>query len=227
MTLHSAPTQLTETAHMRFLHSCGYLRAVLLMGEREIRPGLSIVHFHNNQPALDMTLSCKHVPTPWPTPQPVHQPRKTSNLSTVNRCQPEYCLFLGIDCDVLVELFKSSTEVLCPWYKHLDVPDFVSQGISAGAPMEGQRYDLSAFDRLVIYTDCSSKSHNRHRPPLLIADVGQPDAWAYVVLGETYPQNGKPGSCKLERMKTPNSQCTERCRWLKVTKPKKQSFAVV
>ena len=122
---------------------------------------------------------------------------------------------------VLVELFKSSTEVLCPWYKHLDVPDFVSQGISAGAPTEGQLYDLSAFDRLVIYTDSSSKSHNRHRPPLLIADVGQPDAWAYVVLGETYPQNGKPGSCKLERMKTPNSQCTERCRWLKVTKAKK------
>lgn len=33
--LHSAPTQLTETAYMRFLHSCGYLRAVLLMGERD------------------------------------------------------------------------------------------------------------------------------------------------------------------------------------------------
>ena len=29
------------------------------------------------------------------------------------------------------------------------------------------------------------------------------------------------GSCKLEPMKTPNGQCTKRCRWLKVTKTQK------
>ena len=31
-------------------------------------------------------------------------------------------------------------------------------------------------------------------------------------------------SCKLERMKTPNGQCTKRCRWLKVTKTKKKNL---
>ena len=31
-------------------------------------------------------------------------------------------------------------------------------------------------------------------------------------------------SCKLERMKTPNGQCTKRCRWLKVTKTKKKTW---
>ena len=32
------------------------------------------------------------------------------------------------------------------------------------------------------------------------------------------------GSCKLERMKTPNGQCTKRCRWLKVIKTKKKNL---
>ena len=46
--------------------------------------------------------------------------------------------------------------------------------------------DLESFDRLVIYTDGSSKAHNRRKPPLWIQEFDVPDAWAYLVLGERY-----------------------------------------
>eukprot|EP00435_Cladocopium_sp_Y103_P073809 s386_g45.t1 len=85
-------------------------------------------------------------------------------------------------------------EVLCPWFRHLDLPDFVRSGIDACVQEEGVIYDVNSFDRLVVYTDGSSKPSHRRQPPLRVAEQGTPDAWAYVVLGEIYPTAHSPGS---------------------------------
>ena len=67
-------------------------------------------------------------------------------------------------------------------------------GIHALVPIEGANHDFKSFDRLVIYTDGSSKAHNRRKAPLYIADFDQPDAWAYAVIGERYPTDTSAGS---------------------------------
>ena len=90
--------------------------------------------------------------------------------------------------------FQSAHGVICPWFSHLDLPDFVLQGLQLATAVEGQIFDPNDFDRLIIYTDGSSKSFNRRKPPLFVAEHDHPDAWAFVVLGEMYPTDDAPGS---------------------------------
>ena len=78
----------------------------------------------------------------------------------------------------------------CPFIAaHGQLPDKVThsrdhlQEINA---FEGQSQDLSQFDRFIIYTDGSSRAHNRGQPPLRVQDEDVPDAWVFVVLGERY-----------------------------------------
>ena len=191
--LHTEATPMDELTHMRFLHSCGFLRAVTTC-IRPLREGLLLIHFYNNQPELEgPQMSCK-TQTPWPPPQKRIHPQTMIDLSKVQTGSPAQCLTLGVDWAHIISFFQSAQGVLCPWYSHLDLPDFVKLGIQDANMQEGQMHDPTAFDRLIIYTDGSSKSYNRRRPPLYVADTDQPDAWAFVVLGENYPTDESPGS---------------------------------
>ena len=87
--------------------------------------------------------------------------------------------------------------MLCPWYSHLELPSFVRQGIDHTATTEGIEFDATGFDRLIIYTDGSSKPSERRKPPLRVAEQGTPDAWAFAVIGERYATDGHPGSLTL------------------------------
>ena len=101
---------------------------------------------------------------------------------------------LGIDAQCLMDFFTSANDVLCPWFTHLELPDFVMEGIRATVHSEGMQYDIEAFDRLVIYTDGSSKPHNRRKAPLFVADTDQPESWAFAVIGEKYPSSVSNGT---------------------------------
>ena len=96
--------------------------------------------------------------------------------------------------DDLETFFNSGRDVLCPWHSHLDLPEFVQQGILSLGQPEGTSYDLSGFGRLVIYTDGTSKTHERRKPPLRVEEQGTPDAWAFAVLGENCPTHTQSGS---------------------------------
>ena len=190
--LHSAQTSMEELSHMRFLHECGFLRAVIT-DTRAIREGLQLVSFHNNQPELEERSRPIRMPTSWPAPQPVHIPHHMFDVQQVPQSRPSACLSLGVEWDSIRSFFQSATDVLCPWVFHLNAPDFVQDGLKQTIRHDGQTHDPTDFDRLIIYTDGSSKSANRRMPPLLVADRDNPDAWAFVVLGETYPNKDQPG----------------------------------
>ena len=190
--LHSELTQMDELRHMRFLHECGFLRAVVT-GTRTIREGLHMIAFHNNLPELEVRSNPIKTPTPWPAPQPVHKFGVMVDIQRIPNNRPDACLSLGVEWDDIVSFFQSSTDVLCPWVFHLDAPDFVKEGLHQIIGHDGQSHDPTTFDRLIIYTDGLSKSSNRRKPPMLVAERDHPDAWAFVVLGETYPTKDQQG----------------------------------
>lgn len=190
--LHTETEQMDDLSHMRFLHSCGFLRAVTT-SIRTLREGLVLISFHNNEPELEGRQKKCTDPTPWPLPQRCISPQLMLDFTKVTESTPTQCMDLGVDWTYIEELFQSAPGVLCPWYSHLDLPEFVKLGIHSATTIEGQNLDPTVFDRLIIYTDGSSKSFNRRKPPLYVADTDQPDAWAFVVLGETYPKHGTPG----------------------------------
>ena len=44
---------------------------------------------------------------------------------------------------------------------------------------------LDDYDRIIVYTDGSSKAKDRHGPPIWNDERGHGDSWAFVVVGET------------------------------------------
>eukprot|EP00435_Cladocopium_sp_Y103_P032292 s1431_g8.t1 len=190
---HTTTRTLTDLDHMRFLHSFGFLRVVILQKKR-LRPGLVLILYHNNIPELESVKHDGKVPTPWPAPQPIQAHVPMLDFAQLSPAKPSHCLHLGIHLDALASFFLSPVDTLCPWYSHMELPDFVRQGIDNCVHHEGIVPKLDQFDRLIIYTDGSSKAHERRQPPLKVADHGTPDAWAYVVLGEKYATSAQQGS---------------------------------
>lgn len=190
---HTEAREMHEHDHMVLLHKLGFLRAVVLQ-VRHVRENLTIVDFHNNVPRLEKVRSTPKTHTSWPEPQPKRPVRKMWDRAVLPSHIPEQKMHIGIDVQQLEAFFTSSQHVLCPWFSHLELPDFVMQGIRAATQTEGTIPSLDSFDRLIVYTDGSSRPSERRKPPLRVELEGMPDAWAYVVLGEMYPSDEGPGS---------------------------------
>ena len=193
---HQTTEPLDDLRHMQFLHQLDFRRAVVV-STKPLRQGLIQVHFRNNRPALESSPCRQKTCSPWPEPLPIIKPKKIFIPEDDLSIRPEHCLTLGITYQDLSEYFESASDVLCPWYSHLDLPPFVLQGIHDTATVEGDIPDITAFDRLVIYTDGSSKPSERRKPPLRVAEQGTSDAWAFAVIGEKYPSAHHPGSLTL------------------------------
>lgn len=191
--LHTNDKGMNDHDHMVHLHKLGFLRAVIL-DHWHVRESLTIVYFHNNVPQLEKVRRGSMLHTPWPEPQPTQSVGHMWDKTKLPSYVPAQKLRLGINVQVLDDFFQSSQHVLCPWFSHLDLPDFVMQGICDATPQEGIMPDLASFDRLIIYTDGSSRPSERRKPPLRVDLEGTPDAWAYIVLGEKYPSEHGPGS---------------------------------
>jgi len=190
--LHSSHSQLNELEHMRCLHAHGFMRAVIVQVKR-VRWNLSIIQYHNNTPELEIKQITPARQTEWPDPQPLIMPDKMIDFHNLCKDRPDSCLHLGLDLTQIQD-FCSSDDAICPWHSHLDLQGFVKDGIDQIVSQEGKNFDPASFDRLVIYTDGSSKAHNRRKAPLCVAEKDIPDAWSYVVLGERYPKAGQRGS---------------------------------
>ena len=183
--LHSEHAHEDANRHMKVLHSLGFCRAVITE-TTTVRTGLALVEYHNNEPALAEQSILTRKPTPWPAPMPVIQSRPFFVFHDFQDEAPEHCLDLGIDLESLEKFFRTGDDVLCQWYSHLDLPEVTLHEIQHRIVIATEMPDLESFDRLVIYTDGSSKAHNRRKPPLWIQEFDVPDAWAYLVLGERY-----------------------------------------
>ena len=174
-----------EHEHMVLLHSLGFERAVIL-NQRKPRGRLVLIQFHNNEPALDeFSHRCK-TPTAWPKRQPIVVHQQFFSPPSQVAVVLDHLLKWDITSHDLQQLFHSGTETLCTWHSHLQVPEFVRTLLDQTAPREGIQPTFSEFDRLIIYTDGSSKPSNRRKAPLWVQEFDVPDAWAFVVLGEKY-----------------------------------------
>ena len=151
-----------------------------------MRQGLSLIQYHNNQPELALESPSDRIPTPWPAAMPSVVPQSLLDVDMAQLPSPKHLLDLGIGLDVLVRFFQSSGSVLCPWHDHLDLPPVTRHALPSDLPALAGPLDVSRFDRLIIYTDGSSKSCNRRKPPLWVEEFDCPDAWAFAVLGERY-----------------------------------------
>jgi hypothetical protein len=170
---------------MVLLHSLGFERAVILT-QRKPRCQLVLIQFHNNEPALDeFAHKCK-TPTAWPKRQQTVTHQQFFCPPSQESVVLDHLLEWDITLHDLQQLFHSGTEMLCTWHSHLQVPEFVRTLLDQTAHNEGVQPTICEFDRLIIYTDGSSKPSNRRKAPLWVQEFDVPDAWAFVVLGEKY-----------------------------------------
>ena len=89
----------------------------------------------------------------------------------------------GCPLDVVAQLFDTH-DFLQSSFEGLDLPPQCREFL--GDPIS----DYSNFDRLRIYVDGSSNPAYLHWEPELVLREGKPDAWAFLVMGETYLPNG-------------------------------------
>ena len=179
--LHTATSDLiSELEHMRFLYTLGYEKAVIL---QELRDASNFTEIHFTEAKGEMHTMQKNVKElpPWPAHQ---TKRELRQMYQPEDDQPaaECNLNCGIQVSDLIAFFTSTKGTLCTSFDNLDLPEVCSKHFETLA-------HHSRFDRLVIYADGSSQASRRHIAPLLNEEVGVPDAWCFLVLGETYTSN--------------------------------------
>ena len=181
---HKDDHEFSEHEHMVLLHSLGFERAVIL-DSRNVRRQVVLVQYHNNAPALD-DIACKSkIPTAWPRRQRT-VPHKAFFCPREQDLPSQHSLTWDLTLPELHQFFQSGINTLCTWHTHLQVPEFVRLALNHSAGPEGIEPSFEEFDRLIIYTDGSSKPSNRRKAPIWVQDCDTPDAWAFVVLGEKY-----------------------------------------
>ena len=176
---------LTELDCMKVLHNLGFLKTTI-QEVTQCLPDVFKVAFVHQVSTLGPGNSKLRLPTPWPDRLPEHL-RQPHRPSFCRDGIPEECgpckLSLGVDLDVIENLFSPHEFPLCTTFEGLQLPQST---IAAEGFSWTESCDLSAFERIVIYTDGSSMSHMRHQPPALSDEQGLPDTWAFLALGERY-----------------------------------------
>ena len=118
---------------------------------------------------------------------------------------PRTLLRLISSIEDVLELLTAGTDFLNTNFDNLNLPEFVQEAVCQ--PCSGKHYD-----RWLIYTDGSSQSSLRHTAPLQADDMGHPDSWAMLVLGETLNADGSStvepiGWCAHPVHYDPNGTC--------------------
>eukprot|EP00435_Cladocopium_sp_Y103_P067557 s39_g30.t1 len=165
-----------EIVHMKFLYEQGFHKAVVMRMERW-SDHTTCVHFTNVEPAAEPMSRPPRIRTPWPTCQPVQEDRSTPFRQQVPAALPD-CR-LELDHHVLMDFFEHGRFALCTDLAIFDLPDLVKDFIAACKPVE-------RADRYVIYTDGSSHSRHKHKPPLWIEEHDVSDTWCFAVFKEQY-----------------------------------------
>jgi hypothetical protein len=179
VSLHSFEANKTvgELDHMRHLYLLGFEKAVILSTNHH-EAGITEVVFTESRGALQTPAATSKSLPEWPAHQPrvSHQQMFQPTVSDHNALCNLSC---GVGIEELQGFFTSSIGTLCTCFEGLDLPEICSQHFATLAKH-------SFFDRLIIYTDGSSQTRHKHVAPELNEEIGIPDAWCFLVLGETY-----------------------------------------
>ena len=181
--LHSHGRALDAVGLMALLDTLGYSRAVVLSIE-DVGLSHTRVTFCNNDPQFESRSTPMKVRSAWPdqqttaTPEgPLFPPRNNKADDVAHSVETEF-----VYKDVL-ELMAAGTEFLNSTFDDLDLPDFIQEAVC-------QPKTQAKYDRWLIYTDGSSQSNLRRMAPQQADELGHPDTWAMLVLGETFLPNG-------------------------------------
>eukprot|EP00438_Fugacium_kawagutii_P002454 Skav209013 [mRNA] locus=scaffold2833:122048:123247:- [translate_table: standard] len=185
--LHPAESLMTVIDHMQLLYRFGFNRAVIMDNVPNHDASIIDVHFVNNRPELEDPIKPMKLQTPWPEPQPQvpmtpyhHLPESRPRIDNNDH---DVRLQTGLGRDDWLKLFQSGQNALCTIVDLPDLPEIVKEALQSCTT-------ITRIDRLVIYTDGSSRPHLRRRPVALIDDQGLNDTWSFVVLAEQYIENG-------------------------------------
>ena len=184
---HSAETTMSDMQIMEFLCSVGYSRAVIL-GCAVICEDWHRVVFHHREPQGPVHLTKQRVRTAWP--ERGHHQRTTAKLIDVDlvmaisaKCQ----LQTAFDNNDLQELFASNHGILCTDTSILQMPEPLQADLQniPHVPLERPQ-DLDHYDRLLLFTDGSSRPAMKRLDPVHADEMGSPDTWAIAVVGECF-----------------------------------------
>lgn len=179
----------SEHGHMRFLYGKGFTKAVLL-GLEQWRDNLQCVHFADIQPQHELPHISRRSRTPWPCRQPTQWDTSRPIQLPPSNDEPPACL-LSLECGEIKNFLELDDRVLFQDHAALDLPEFIKDALNACGPIE-------RIDRYVIFTDGSSQTRHKHRPPEWVAEHDVSDSWAFVVLGEQYSDEpGQPSQLQF------------------------------
>lgn len=119
-----------------------------------------------------------------PSRQPFYVKQPASNAVLT------HSIDLGLTSEDLDHFFDGSRDQLCPHLEDLDIPEVTKAALERCQPFVGWH----SLDRIIIYTDGSSRSHLRGMAPLRADELGFADTWAMIVLGETYGDDSQESS---------------------------------
>ena len=181
--MHSFSAPWTEIALMQVLHKLGYEKAFVLQVKPMIERVTLVIFGESHAISTE--------PSPYSRPQrpwPVRQNRATHAplFVPVDAPEPACLLGLGLEQADLCSFFDPGNSTLCADFVGFELPEISQYAIEALHPGK----PLEELDRLIIYVDGSSQPSQKHLPPLRVDLEGIPDAWAFIVLGETYTPDG-------------------------------------
>jgi hypothetical protein len=181
--LHSQTDHMSHLDIMKFLDGLGYSRAVVLDVQTK-HLGINYVTFCNSMPQPPVKEVREKVRTPWP-PRLVHQWQE-GPLFSLNEGEQQ-CgsqrVHTGFDRHDIEELTAAGDTFLQTDFSGIDLPDYIQEKINPATKDK-------TYDRWLIFTDGSSMSSLRRLVPQQADDLGQPDTWAMLVLGEQFHDNG-------------------------------------
>ena len=170
----------SEIDHMKFLCQQGFSKAVLHLKEQWTEH-ITCVHFEDVSPNHDAPTYRPRARTPWPSRQPTKVDMTPPFPALKNLPEPSECL-LEIDIETLTTFLDDKGEWLWQDYTVFDLPDFIKAALDSCETIQ-------RIDRYLVYTDGSSQTRHRHKPPLWVAENDTSDSWAFAVFAEEYAED--------------------------------------
>eukprot|EP00438_Fugacium_kawagutii_P016297 Skav208500 [mRNA] locus=scaffold1658:66831:72825:+ [translate_table: standard] len=129
---------------------------------------------------MDTSSSHVRIPTEWPSRQPEGQHQVPGiDLDGLPHDRPEQLLSFGVDLTDFRAFFNSTEGILSTHTAHLPLLESTQLALT-------QCVARQDFDRYLIFTDGTSHGWARRHNPWQMEEEGHGDAWAFLVLGETY-----------------------------------------
>lgn len=172
-------TDMSEIQLMSLLHKLGYDKAVT-QGRKYLHAAFLEITFAQAGGSPEIAQEQTKQQKPWPT-TPAGDRRKDRPMWTAQKEHNTHSCFLdlGISREDLQAFFHGDSDYLCNVTEELPVPAVTSEAIAT-------LKQHTQFDRLIIYADGSSQSKHKHIAPELNEELDVPDAWCFLVLGETF-----------------------------------------